>query len=81
MQANETMAKSMNGATRVLLFTIFVIVKAMMAVNQASPVAQVQKTMMMYEKQNEMANMKEEMMDDMFESTEEEEGEGLLVGK
>lgn len=49
----------------------------MAAGNQAVPMQQMQQTMMQFQKQNDIADMKEEMMDDMFETTEEEEDEGI----
>jgi len=64
MSANQTVAKSMVGATQ-----------AMGVANAAAPIQQMQRTMMNYEKQSEMMNMKEEMMDDMFEGDEQEEVE------
>lgn len=43
--------------------------------NRAIPMNQIQQTMNQFQKQNEMANMKEEMLDDIFDDEGiEEEG-------
>jgi len=62
MQAHSTVATGLSGAT-----------KAMMVSNQAVPMKAMQNTMMQFEKQNEIANMKEEMIDSAFEDPDEEE--------
>jgi len=64
MQASQTVAKSMQGATAAMTYA-----------NQATPVMQMQRTMQAYEKQSEMASMKEEMMDDLMDGGPEEEEE------
>jgi len=64
MQASQTIAKSMHGATH-----------AMAISNAATPLPQMQRTMMAFEKQNEIASMKEEMMEGILDMDEEEEGE------
>jgi hypothetical protein len=47
--------------------------QAMVAANSAVPVQQMQQTMMQFEKQSEMASMKEEMMDDILNADDDEE--------
>lgn len=62
MAAQQKVAKSMGTATR-----------AMQAANRAAPIEQTQRVMQEFEKQNEIADMKEEMMDDMFDDPELDE--------
>jgi len=62
MVAQQSMVKSMHGATR-----------AMMATNAAVPAQAVQRTMMQFQKQNEISDVKSEMMDDAFDLDGEDE--------
>eukprot|EP01118_Nematostelium_gracile_P018938 TRINITY_DN8580_c0_g1_i1.p1 TRINITY_DN8580_c0_g1~~TRINITY_DN8580_c0_g1_i1.p1 ORF type:complete len:202 (+),score=71.20 TRINITY_DN8580_c0_g1_i1:31-636(+) len=62
MQASATIAKSMHGATKAMAYS-----------NAAMPMQQMQRTMMEFEKQNEISSMKEEMMDSILDGDDEEE--------
>jgi len=62
MQASQTVATGVSHATKAMTYS-----------NSVTPVRQMQHTMMQYQKQNDMADMKQDMMDDMFEDPEEDE--------
>jgi division protein CdvB (Snf7/Vps24/ESCRT-III family) len=62
MQAQQSVSNGVTHATHAMAYS-----------NSVTPLPQMQRTMVQYQKQNEMAEMKEEMMDDMFEDPEEDE--------
>ncbi|KAF9972482.1 ESCRT-III subunit protein did4 [Actinomortierella ambigua] len=62
LRSNQQMAEAMRGAT-----------KAMGAMNRSMNLPQIQKIMMDFEKENEMMDMKEEMMSDTIDDAMEEE--------
>ncbi|KAF9164002.1 ESCRT-III subunit protein did4 [Actinomortierella ambigua] len=74
LRSNQQMAEAMRGAT-----------KAMGAMNRSMNLPQIQKIMMDFEKENEMMDMKEEMMsdtiDDAMEEEEDEEEEEAIVSQ
>ncbi|KAG0225334.1 ESCRT-III subunit protein did4 [Actinomortierella wolfii] len=74
LRSNQQMAEAMRGAT-----------KAMGAMNRSMNLPQIQKIMMDFERENEMMDMKEEMMsdtiDDAMEEEEDEEEEEAIVNQ
>ena len=68
LKSNHAMAQAMKGVT-----------KAMATMNKKMNLPEIQKIMMEFEKQSEMMDMKEEMMDDAIDSAlgdDDEEVEG-----
>eukprot|EP01121_Diplochlamys_sp_Union-15-3_P008163 TRINITY_DN2148_c0_g2_i2.p1 TRINITY_DN2148_c0_g2~~TRINITY_DN2148_c0_g2_i2.p1 ORF type:complete len:212 (+),score=54.04 TRINITY_DN2148_c0_g2_i2:226-861(+) len=70
MKANMTLQKSMAGATY-----------AMQLANSKQDVQNIHNTMAEYQRQNEMIEMKEEMIDDLLEGDEDEEEANEIVDK
>ncbi|XP_070536349.1 charged multivesicular body protein 2a-like isoform X2 [Ptychodera flava] len=73
LRSNNEMAKAMKGVT-----------KAMQTMNKQLKLPQIQKIMMEFEKQSEIMDMKEEMMNDaiddaMGEEDDEEEGDAIVA--
>ncbi|KAI9143474.1 Snf7-domain-containing protein [Paraphysoderma sedebokerense] len=74
LRSNQAMAEAMKGVT-----------KAMRSMNKQINLPQIQKIMMDFEKESEMMDMKEEMMndaiDDVMEGEDDEEAEDEIVAK
>ncbi len=73
LKSNHAMAEAMKGVT-----------KAMMTMNKKMNLPQIQKIMMEFEKQTEMMDMKQELMDDaiddaMGDDMDEEEGDKIVT--
>lgn len=64
LRSNQQMAEAMKGAT-----------KAMGSMNRRMNLPSIQKIMMDFERENEMMDMKEEMMNDVMDDTMEQEGD------